>query len=134
MASLPSEIYMLDTSVCVAALQHDRNARRLPQLDHIALSLITVAELWTGVEKSRQRDRQAGRLERFLGSFMLLDFDEAAARAYGEIRAALETKGPGIGPLDLLIAAHARSLDATLLTGNVQEFRRVPALKVLRWK
>jgi tRNA(fMet)-specific endonuclease VapC len=125
--------YMLDTSVCIAALRREKEARRLPPPARCVLSQITVAELWTGIEKSDRRDEQAERLERFLGTFALLDFDEAAARAYGEIRAALEKRGRTIGPLDLLIAAHARSVGATVLTGNFGEFNRVPGLTVRRW-
>ena len=64
----------------------------------------------------------------------MLDFTEAAARSYGEIRADLERKGTLIGPLDLLIAAHARSLGATLITLNAREFKRVKGLQVQAWK
>ena len=124
--------YMLDTNVCIAALRREEQVRRLPPPPRCVLSQVTVAELWTGIEKSARREMQAARLERFLDTFTLLDFDEAAARAYGEIRAALEKRGRTIGPLDLLIAAHARSVGATVLTGNFGEFSRVPGLKVLR--
>ena len=70
----------------------------------------------------------------FVGLFPLRDFDDAAARHYGEIRTDLEKRGIAIGPLDLLIAAHARSLEAALVTGNVKEFRRVRGLDVKAWK
>jgi tRNA(fMet)-specific endonuclease VapC len=93
-----------------------------------------VAELWTGIEKGDFRESRAVRLEAFLAGFTRPDFDEAAARAYGEIRATLEKRGATIGPLDLLIAAHARSTGATVLTGNYEEFKRVPGLKVQRWR
>lgn len=125
---------MLDTSVCIAALRREKEAQRLPPPPRCVLSQVTVAELWTGIEKSERRDEQAARLERFLAAFTLLDFNEGAARAYGEIRATLEKRGRTIGPLDLLIAAHARSVGATVLTGNTGEFSRVPGLKVLRWR
>ncbi|MEO8353922.1 MAG: type II toxin-antitoxin system VapC family toxin [Chthoniobacteraceae bacterium] len=126
--------YMLDTNVCIAALRRDREVQRIPPPPQCVLSQITVAELWTGIEKSERRDEQEARLEQFLGTFTQLDFDESAARSYGEIRAALEKRGRTIGPLDLLIAAHARSVGATMLTGNFDEFSRVPGLKVLRWR
>ena len=64
----------------------------------------------------------------------VVKFDQEASMAYGEIRADLERKGTLIGPLDLLIAAHARSLGATLITANIGEFKRVKGLKVLAWK
>jgi tRNA(fMet)-specific endonuclease VapC len=74
------------------------------------------------------------RLTTFLALFQLADFDLAAAIHYAEIRAALEAKGTPIGPLDLLIAAQARSLGATLVTANIREFKRVKGLKVRAWK
>jgi len=130
---METRLYMLDSSVCIAVLRNAPNLEKLPSSEQCCLSQITVAELWTGVEKGAFHLRNASRLTDFLAPIPLLDFDEPAARAYGEIRAALEKKGRSIGPLDLLIAAHARSIGATLLTGNFDEFRRVPALKVLRW-
>lgn len=126
--------YMLDTNVCIAALRRSEAVVRLPPPPRCILSQVTVAELWTGIGNSIRREEQAERLEQFLDTFTALDFDEAAARAYGEIRAVLEKRGKTIGPLDLLIAAHARSVGATMLTGNFSEFNRVPGLKVLRWK
>ena len=66
--------------------------------------------------------------------FEILPWGLALVADYGEIRVDLEKRGASIGPLDLLIAAHARSLGATLITANVGEFRRVKGLKVLAWK
>jgi tRNA(fMet)-specific endonuclease VapC len=130
--------YHLDSSACVSIL-------RLPVgqvptiLDHwkanqTAISSIVAAELEVGVHKSMKADVQRARLNLFFARFRIEPFDETAARHYGEIRAELEKKGTSIGPLDLLIAAHARSLGATLITGNVGEFKRVKGLKVMPWK
>jgi tRNA(fMet)-specific endonuclease VapC len=69
-----------------------------------------------------------------LALFEILPWNTALVADYGEIRVELEKKGISIGPLDLLIAAHARSLGATLITANVGEFKRVRGLKVLAWK
>ncbi len=110
--------YLLDTNVCIAAPRCADQVKRLRPPPRCALSQITVAELWTGIEKSERRDDQAARLESFLDTFTLLDFDHAAARACGEIRAALEKRGKTIGPLDLLIAAPARSVGATMEMTN----------------
>ena len=77
---------------------------------------------------------QAGRLEAFLSLFWIADFNLDAALHYAAIRAELEAAGTPIGPLDLLIAAQARSLGATLVTGNIDEFKRVQGLKVLGFK
>lgn len=126
--------YLLDSNVCIAVLRKAPNLKRLPPIERCLISQITVAELWTGVEKGNLRDARAAKLEEFLASFTRLDFDDAAARTYGEIRAALQRRGKIIGPLDLLIAAHARSIGATVLTGNYGEFKRVSNLKVLEWK
>jgi tRNA(fMet)-specific endonuclease VapC len=73
------------------------------------------------------------RLEAFLGLFEIEPFDAAAGEAYGEIRSHLEKAGTPIGPMDLLIAAHARSAGATLLTSNMKEFSRVPGLQSKAW-
>ena len=126
--------YLLDSNVCIAVLRKAPNLRRLPPPGRCLVSQITVAELWTGVEKGNLRDQRAAKLDELLASFTLLNFDDSAARAYGEIRATLERQGKTIGPLDLLIAAHARSIGATVLTGNYDEFKRVPGLRISRWR
>jgi tRNA(fMet)-specific endonuclease VapC len=77
---------------------------------------------------------QLALVEEFSKVFEVVDFSHDAARHYGEIQSELEQKGTSISPLDLLIAAHARSLGATLVTANIGEFRRVKGLKVLPWK
>ena len=127
--------YLLDSSVCVAILRNQAGLHRLPAPERAGIPIIVAAELWTGVEKNRAtHPHHESRLGAFLGLFPLLDFDLEAARHYADIRARLEAKGVLIGPLDLLIAAQARSLDATLITGNGNEFKRVPGLKVQSWK
>ena len=63
-----------------------------------------------------------------------MPFDDNAAAAYGEIRAHLEKTGDPIGPLDLLIAGHAKSLDVTLVTNNIREFKKVKELKIEAWR
>ena len=99
----------------------------------MAASNVVAAELWAGVEKSR-RAAAAALLLDFLEAFTVLEFGHAAAREYGRIRADLERRGQKLGPLDLLIAAHALSVGATLVTGNAGEFRRVDGLSVLAWQ
>jgi tRNA(fMet)-specific endonuclease VapC len=109
-------------------------ASGLPSPDKCALSAVTTGELWLGAEKSKQRDKQLRAVDTFIQFFSELPFDKLAARHYGEIRAHLEREGTPIGPLDQLIAAHARSLNATLITANIREFQRVPDLRCLNWK
>ena len=70
---------------------------------------------------------------RYLLPLVIADFDEQAAIAYGEVRAVLEAQGTPIGPLDILIAAQAISLDVTLVTNNVKEFSRVQGLRFENW-
>ena len=116
-------------------LRNQAGLGKLPDPALTGISVIVAAELWTGVKKNlATHPQQAKRLEAFLSFFSLADFTLDAALHYADIRAALETAGTPIGPLDLLIAAQARSLGATLVTANVGEFKRVKGLKVLVWK
>ena len=127
-------IFLLDSSVCIPVLRRRAALGGLPDPDATTISALVAAELWSGVERGGDFPRHRARLEVFLGLFPILDFTHAAARHYGEIRADLEKRGAPIGLLDSLIAAHARSLGATLVTTNVREFRRVKGLKLLAWK
>jgi tRNA(fMet)-specific endonuclease VapC len=127
--------YFLDTSVCIPVLRNQAGLGKLPDPALTGIPVIVAAELWTGVKKNLStHPHQAARLEAFLNIFWLADFTLDAALHYADIRAALETAGTPIGPLDLLIAAQARSVGATLVTANVGEFKRVKGLKVLVWK
>jgi tRNA(fMet)-specific endonuclease VapC len=125
--------YLLDSSVCVMLLRGRTALAELPAPPEVAISGIVAAELWAGAMKAARADA-ADQLLELLEFFPVLDFTPAAARCYGEIRADLEHRGQIIGPLDLLIAAHALSLGATLLTGNAREFKRVKGLNVQAWK
>jgi tRNA(fMet)-specific endonuclease VapC len=98
------------------------------------VSVITAAELEVGIHRSARPREHRLAVDGLLACFTVLPFESSAVADYGEIRAELEKKGTTIGPLDLLIAAHARSLGATVVTGNVGEFKRVKGLKVLAWK
>jgi tRNA(fMet)-specific endonuclease VapC len=127
--------FLLDSSACIRVLRNQTGLEKLPDPAHTGIPVIVAAELWTGVKKNlKTHPHQAGRLEAFLNLFSVADFTLEAALHYAEIRAELETKGNPIGPLDLLIAAQARSLGATLVTANSAEFKRVKGLKVLAWK
>jgi tRNA(fMet)-specific endonuclease VapC len=94
---------------------------------------ITVAELDYGVSKSRHATKNRLALAQFLSLLEVASFDRDAAAACGRVRATLEQKGTPIGAMDLLIAAHALSLDVRLVTNNAREFRRVPGLRVENW-
>jgi tRNA(fMet)-specific endonuclease VapC len=100
----------------------------------IALSAITIAELEYGANGADDPAAERRKMRRFLAPFALLDFTvEHCAPHYGAIRALLEASGKVIGPNDLLIAAHARGLGATLVTHNTAEFRRVSGLSCEDW-
>ena len=127
--------FLLDTSACIPVLRNQAGLGKLPDPARTGISVIVAAELWTGVKKNLlTHPHQAARLDAFLSFFRLVDFTLDAALHYADIRADLEAAGTPIGPLDLLIAAQARSLGATLVTANAGEFKRVKGLKVLVWK
>lgn len=86
-----------------------------------------------GTSKSAKPKQARAKLDAFLRAFEILDFTSSEAEVYGELRARLEHAGTPIGPLDLLIAAHAKALDLVLVTANERELRRVPGLRVENW-
>jgi len=129
-------LILLDTNICIhiinakpaAVLQRFKGYR----MGEIGLCSVVAAELAYGVAKSGSiRNRQA--LDLFLAPLAILPFEEAAFWIYGDLRADLERKGTPIGSLDTLIAAHALSLQATLVTNSTREFKRVPGLLLDNW-
>ena len=102
-------------------------------VDEICVSTITVSELQYGVSRSRDRRLNKQRVEEFLSPFEISAYDEPAANIYGDIRHQLEKSGETIGPLDLMIAAHALSRNFVLVTNNEKEFKRVKNLKIENW-
>ncbi len=132
-------IHLLDTNICIFLLNQREGFRRIvSHLDGlerrlVCISAVTVAELEFGAAASQRQGDNLARLERFLLEFEVLPFDRSAARQYGPLRANLQARGTPIGPMDCLIAAHALSTAATLVTNNTREFRRVPGLEVVDW-
>lgn len=86
-----------------------------------------------GVQKSQAVDKNRLALALLLANIDILNFDAAAAESYGEIRAELEKQGTPIGPLDMMIAGHARSLNHIVVTNNIKEFSRIKGLKLENW-
>ncbi len=129
--------YLLDTNICIALIRQKPQALLKRLTSHepgdVGISSITLAELFHGVEKSARPEQNKSALEQFLLPLVLSDFDLNAALAYGKIRAELESNGQPIGSMDMLIAAHAMSLNAVIVTNNVQEFQRVKGLVVEDW-
>ncbi len=129
--------YMLDTNICIYAIKHKPDIVIKKFLSHdpeeICISAITYAELMHGVEKSMAVERNRIAMSLFLSPITILQFDERAAEEYGRIKAELEKKGTPIGPMDTLIAGHARSSGLILVTNNTGEFSRVTGLAVEDW-
>jgi len=128
--------YLLDTNIVIYVLRRrpievlsifNANAGRM------AISSITVAELLHGAEKSNRVNENLSAIEDFCSRLDVLPYGLKAAQHYGAIRAALEKLGQPIGVNDLHIAGHARSEGLILVTNNVSEFTRVPALEVENW-
>ena len=130
--------YLLDTNVCIDYLtgHYPAVATRIKgsSPSQICSSSIVVAELRYGADKSSHRTRNHQLLDRLFTEIPVNDFDMEAASNYGKLRAHLEKKGALIGPNDMLIAAHALTLNLILVTDNVREFRRVQGLKVETWR
>lgn len=129
--------YMLDTNICIYAIKK-KPEKVLSKLkdknpEDICISAVTYAELACGVEKSAEVERNRLALSLLLASIEILDFDSKAAEEYGSVRANLEKRGVPIGPLDMMIAGHARSLGYTVVTNNLKEFSRVDGLKTENW-
>ena len=129
--------YMLDTNVCIDYLKGNSDNIRdriiSSPKDTLCISAITFSELMFGVENSSNREKNLVALNFFLLKIDIIPFDDSAAAAYGVIISKLKKEGNIIGGKDMLIAAHARSMDAILITHNTKEFKRVSGLKIEDW-
>jgi tRNA(fMet)-specific endonuclease VapC len=132
--------YLLDTNAVIALLKdqpafvRSRLRRAMSKGASIAVSSVVLYELWYGVARSGHRSENTERLRVFFsGEISVVPFDEEDAMAAGDLRAELEAAGTPIGPYDLLIAAQALRIGATLVTANVSEFARVPGLAWQDW-
>lgn len=129
--------YLLDTNICIYLIKRKppEVLQRFLQLSpgSVFISSVTTSELYYGAQKSQRVQTNLEALNHFLLSFRIVDYDESASFLYGELRADLEKRGQPIGPLDMMIAAHALSLDVPLVTNNTKEFERVKGLKLENW-
>ena len=129
--------YMLDTNICIYCIK--RNPRRVfdrlrsQEIGDVGISAITFSELQFGVANSSDQEQNGIALTEFVAPLEVADYTAEIADVYGSIRALLKKRGRIIGPLDLLIAAHALRLETTLVTNNVREFGRIPGLKIENW-
>jgi tRNA(fMet)-specific endonuclease VapC len=132
--------YCLDTNVCIAIINgsslpvRSRFKAALAEGSVMCVSSVVLHELWYGVAKSARKDSNTARMQAFLsGPFEILPWDDADARAAGEVRAQLEGEGRTIGAYDSLIAAQAVRRGITLVTANTREFTRVDGLMWEDW-
>jgi tRNA(fMet)-specific endonuclease VapC len=132
-------IWMFDTDILIYFFNRKPGfeliARRMSGRSpgELRLSAITLAELRFGIENGEFRTENRRALVDVLPLFQADDLPSGAAQDFGEIQTALLRKGKAIGPYDMLIAAHARHIGATVVTDNEREFRRVPGLSVRNW-
>ena len=130
-------MYLLDSFVCIdlmrGRLPIAYTLMRASNPSQFAIPAVVVAELEFGIAKSAQPEKNRMLTERFLAPFTILPFDDVCARAYGAIRDNLRRRGLQIGPNGLLIAATAVAHQATLVSSNVNEFKRVPGLRLESW-
>ena len=127
--------YLLDTNICIYLLNGgwSKLERQFSQLQFgdALMSAIVLAELRAGIEKTATRDADERALNALMGELKVMPFDEAAATSYGVLRVLVPSRQRN--SLDRLIAAHALSLDATLVTNNEADFQVYPGLRIENW-
>lgn len=130
-------MYMLDTNTCIFVLKNrtEKLKSKFKAIKNISISTVTYGELCYGIENGEPslREERYNQLDVFTQRLLVDPWDEEAARHYGSIRAILKRQGNIIGNNDLLIAAHARSINAVLVTNNTKEFSRIPDLTLEDW-
>jgi len=128
---------MLDTNICIYVLKchSDKLRHKFKAIKNICISSVTYSELCFGVENGNSSliKTRCKQLKLFTQNLLIDPYDENAARHYGFLRKLLKTQGSTITNHDLLIAAHARSIKAILVTNKVLEFSLVPELSVENW-
>ncbi|HDY82595.1 MAG TPA: type II toxin-antitoxin system VapC family toxin [Halieaceae bacterium] len=129
--------YMLDTDMCSFIIkEHPQRVRQRFQtlaMEQLCVSVVTYAELIYGVERSSSRRVNRPVIEDFVRHLDVMDWDAGAADQYGVIRTELEAAGTLIGAMDMMIAAHAKSIKAVLVTNNQKHFTKVKGLKIDNW-
>ena len=135
---MPS-LFMLDTDTCIflmrrASQKLETKVQSVP-LQNQVMSALTFAELSYGVQASvaAKRKQNQATLDSLALHLAVLDWPQDAAKFYAEIRFDLKKRGAQLGAADLMIAAHAKSLGAVVVTNNVKDFGRVKGLEVENW-
>ena len=132
-----SPFFMLDTDICAFILRRASPAlleriQAVP-LEKQTMSVVTYAELLYGVRLSARRKTNQAAVDALVAHLRILDWTREAAGHYADIRATLKKAGTMIGANDLMIAAHARSAGATMVTNNTKDFGRIRGLRVENW-
>lgn len=128
--------YLLDTNFCIRVLRDRPQGLRERFNDNaeaLCISDVVLYELLYGAEKAQNPSKTRREVELFAARLSVLPFDDAAATHTAEIRANLELRGCTIGPYDLMITGHARSLGLIIVTGNLREFTRVAGIRCEDW-
>lgn len=130
-------MFMLDTNICIYIIKKRPESILKKFKKHrnqnIYISVITLAELQYGVERSSSKKFNQKIINDFISHLFVVPWDKESAVQYGKLRNTLNEKGTPVGNMDLMIASHALSQDFTLVTNNVKEFKRVPNLKYENW-
>lgn len=130
-------MYMLDTNTCIFVLKNrsDKLRHKFKAIKNLCISSITYGELCYGIENGEagMRSERYAELALFTQRLVIEPWGDEAGMHYGVLRATLKRQGTIIGNNDLLIAAHARSLSAVLVTNNTREFTRIPDLTLEDW-
>ncbi len=129
--------YMLDTNICSYILKnHPATVKsRFDEVgnDCLSISTVVLAELYYGAARHPKSIIIRREIDHFKALLTVIPWDESAANHYGDIRAVLEKQGLPIGAMDMMIAAHARSIKATLVSNNIKHFEKVPNLLTANW-
>ena len=129
--------FLLDTNVCIALMRRNANVRaRMERLQpgDCAVSSVTAFELFHGLERCSQPERERVKIAELLEVVTVLPFDDASAKSAAKVRHGLEKIGCVIGPFDVLIAGHALAEELVLVTNNTGEFSRVDGVKLEDWE
>lgn len=129
--------WMLDTNICSYILR-ERPPTVKKHFDeagsgNLGISTVVLAELYFGAARHPKGTAIRLAIDDFAGRLAVISWDESAADHYGRIRAALENSGTPVGAMDMMIAAHARSMGATLVSNNTRHFENVPDLRLANW-
>lgn len=130
-------MYMLDTDICSYVIkkrpQNIEETFKKSDDDELCISVITEAELLYGLAKKPENKKLHILVHEFLEKITILDWDADAAKEYAKLAAELDKKGKPIGSMDMMIAAHALSIKAILVSNNLRHFANVPKLKTENW-